>query len=190
MARPVDLLPVHTIGHSTRPLDEFVELLQGARVGRLVDVRSIPRSRMNPLYNLDNLPEALAPFQIRHTIIPELGGRRGRQRGVDPDVNGYWNNQSFHNYADYALSAEFQAGLERLKALHLETPCAIMCSEAVWWRCHRRLIADYLLADDWRVVHIMARGRLEPAKVTPGAVRRGDVLVYPASRQPRASDAR
>lgn len=184
MSMPNDIPPVHTIGHSTRPLEEFVELLQSASVRCLVDVRSIPRSRTNPQYNLQTLPEALAQFQIRHTIIPELGGRRGRQHEVDPAVNGFWNNQSFHNYADHALSAEFRDGLERLKALHLEVPCAIMCSEAVWWRCHRRLIADYLLTDGWPVMHIMARGRIESAKVTPGAVRHGDVVVYPAEPVP------
>ena len=188
MTVPADSCPIHTIGHSTRPLDEFVELLQAANVRCLVDVRSIPRSRTNPQYNLQTLPEALAQFQIRHTIIPELGGRRGRQREVEPEVNGYWNNQSFHNYADHALSQEFHRGLERLKALHLETPCAIMCSEAVWWRCHRRIIADYLLTDGWPVVHIMARGRLEPAKVTPGAVRRNGALVYPAAADAALAD--
>lgn len=184
-----DLFPVHTIGHSTRPLDEFAELLQAAKVQCLVDVRSIPRSRTNPQYNLQTLPEALAQFQIRHTIIPELGGRRGRQRAIDPEVNAYWRNQSFHNYADYALSDEFHQGLGRLKALHREVSCAMMCSEAVWWRCHRRIIADYLLTEGWPVVHIMAHGRLEPAKVTPGAVRQGRLLVYPAEPEARRSGA-
>jgi uncharacterized protein (DUF488 family) len=189
MTIPADVFPVHTIGHSTRPLDEFVGLLQAAKVRCLVDVRSIPRSRTNPQYNLDSLPDALAQFQLRHTIIHELGGRRPLQRAVDPDVNGYWNNQSFHNYADYAMSEEFRQGVERLKALHLATPCAIMCSEAVWWRCHRRIIADYILTDGWPVVHIMAPGKLEPAKVTPAAIRQKAVLSYPDEPHGCASEA-
>jgi uncharacterized protein (DUF488 family) len=189
MTIPAEPFPIHTIGHSTRRLEEFVDLLQAAKVRCLVDVRSIPRSRTNPQYNLDTLPDALAQFQLRHTIIPELGGRRSRQRAVDPSVNGYWNNQSFHNYADFAMSEEFREGLERLKALHLEVPCAIMCSEAVWWRCHRRIIADYLLADGLTVLHIMARGRLEPANLTPAAIRQGAVLSYPGEPDASPSNA-
>ena len=173
-----DPVPICTIGHSTRPIEEFVDLLREARVRHLVDVRSIPRSRTNPQYNLETLPNTLERFQIGHTIIPALGGRRGRQKSVG-QVNGFWENQSFHNYADHALSAEFRGGLEQLKTLHTEVPCAIMCSEAVWWRCHRRIIADYLLADGWPVTHIMGSGRLEPAKMTPAAVREGFALVYP-----------
>ena len=171
--------PIYTVGHSTRTMEEFVELLRSAQVQRLVDVRSIPRSRTNPQYNLDSLPETLSAWQINHTIIPELGGRRSRQKAVAPEVNGFWSNQSFHNYADYAMSAEFRAGLERLMALSLEAPCAIMCSEAVWWRCHRRIIADYLLLQGRTVSHIMGNGRIELAKKTPAAVTKGDVLIYP-----------
>ena len=179
MSRDGDERPIYTVGHSTRTIEEFIELLRGAAVQRLVDVRSIPRSRTNPVYNLDSLPESLSAFQIRHTIIPELGGRRNRQKSVAPEVNGFWNNQSFHNYADYALSAEFRVGLERLMALSREASCAIMCSEAVWWRCHRRIIADYLLLHGRTVCHIMGNGRIEAAKRTPAAVAEGGVLVYP-----------
>ena len=172
--------PIYTVGHSTRTIEEFVELLRAAKVQRLVDVRSIPRSRTNPQYNLDSLPETLSAWQIGHTIIPELGGRRSRQKTVAPELNGYWNNQSFHNYADYAMSAEFRTGLELLMELSLDAPCAIMCSEAVWWRCHRRIIADYLLLEGRVVCHIMGNGRIDPAKITPAAIARDDVLVYPA----------
>ena len=171
---------IYTVGHSTRTLDEFVEILREAGVRRLVDVRSIPRSRTNPQYNLDSLPDALAERQIGHTIIDALGGRRRRQTEVPPEVNGYWKNQSFHNYADYAMSASFRAGLEQLLALGLETPCAIMCSEAVWWRCHRRIIADYVLAYGRPVLHLMGRGRIEQANQTPAAVRSDAILTYPA----------
>lgn len=170
---------IFTIGHSTRTFDEFVDLLHGAKVRRLVDVRSIPRSRTNPQYNIDALPETLAERQIAHTIIPKLGGRRGRQKNVSQDVNAFWKNQNFHNYADYAMSTEFQAGLDHLIALNREHCCAIMCSEAVWWRCHRRIIADYLLKQGHAVFHLMGAGRVEVARQTPAAVTDGKFLTYP-----------
>ena len=172
--------PIYTIGHSTRSLEEFVDILRDGGVGCVVDVRSIPRSRTNPQYNLDTFPEALAGWQIRHRFIAELGGRRSRQKDVDPDVNGFWQNQSFHNYADYALSDTFQEGLRQLEEIAAATPCAVMCSEAVWWRCHRRIIADYLLSGGRSVLHLMGRGRIEPAKMTPGARKDGERVVYPA----------
>ena len=174
-----DAHPIYTVGHSTRSIEEFVGLLRAGHVQRLVDVRSIPRSRTNPQFNLDTLPDTLAPWQIRHTSIPELGGRRSRQKEVAADVNGFWTNQSFHNYADYAMSEAFRQGLEQLVQLSVEVPCAIMCSEAVWWRCHRRIIADYLLADDRTVLHLMGHGRIEPAKMTPAAMFHDGVLSYP-----------
>lgn len=186
MTDPLDP-PIYTIGHSTRPLTEFVELLRAAKVRHLIDVRTIPRSRTNPQYNLDTLPDSLRSFQIGHSIIPELGGRRGRQPAIEPEVNGYWRHQSFHNYADHALSDEFHDGLAQLKAFQLQSSCAIMCAEAVWWRCHRRIITDYLIADGSPVFHIMGRGRLEPAKITPAAVRQGRGLVYPAAQDVTAS---
>ncbi len=172
--------PIYTIGHSTRSIEGFVDLLRSGGVQHLVDVRTIPRSRTNPQYNLDTLPDTLAQCQIRYTIIPELGGRRSRQPGVAPEINGYWANQSFHNYADYAMSEAFRHGLDELTAISAQTRCAIMCAEAVWWRCHRRIIADYLLADGRAVLHLMGKDRIEPAKITPGAVRSGRVLTYPS----------
>ncbi len=176
MAEP---LPIHTIGHSTRTIEEFVELLRAGNVQLLVDVRSIPRSRTNPVYNLDTLPETLSAWQIRHRIIHELGGRRGRQKQVPPEVNGFWTNRSFHNYADYAMSEAFRCGLDQLIEIGAETRCAIMCSEAVWWRCHRRIIAEYLLLRGLNVLHLMGKDRIEPAKMNPAAVARGNVLAYP-----------
>jgi len=170
---------IYTIGHSTRTIEEFVDILRGVDVRCVVDVRTIPRSRTNPGYNLDILPETLAGWQIRHRYISELGGRRGRQKNVPPELNGFWDNQSFHNYADYALSGDFRAGLDELAGMARETPCAIMCSEAVWWRCHRRIIADYLLADGWTVFHLMSRGRTESARLTPAASLSLGSILYP-----------
>ena len=172
--------PVYTIGHSTRTIPEFVGLLQIAAVDLVVDIRSVPRSRTNPQYNLDLLPDALASWQIGHTQIPELGGLRHKSKTVPPEVNAFWINQSFHNYADYALSDAFRLGLSRLLELSQGRRCAIMCSEAVWWRCHRRIVADYLLNVGRTVFHLMAPARTEPATMTKAAVAEEDWLVYPA----------
>lgn len=147
----------------------------------LVDVRKIPKSRTNPQFNLDTLAASLSPWQIGHHYIPELGGRRNRSFDVAPAVNDFWRNRSFHNYADYALSDDFAAGFAELTEFARQRPTAIMCSEAVWWRCHRRIIADYLISQDWRVFHLMGKGRVERAKMTPAATRDGERLIYPAS---------
>jgi len=172
--------PVFTIGHSTRSIAEFVELLRVGEVTRVVDVRTVPRSRHNPQYNLDVLAGELAEYQVGHEYIRELGGLRGKAPEVAPEVNGLWRNRSFHNYADYALSGAFRAGLARLIELAENERCAIMCAEAVWWRCHRRIIADYLLAGGRSVLHLMGPDRAEPASLTPGAVACDGVVTYPA----------
>lgn len=161
--------PVFTIGHSTRTIEQFVDLLRAGQVDMLVDIRSTPRSRTNPQYNLDTLLEALAGWQIGHIRIDELGGRRPKSKTVPPEVNAFWINQSFHNYADYALSDEFGHGFEQLQALSAERRCAEMSSEAVWWRCHRRFVADYLLSEGREVFHLMAADRVDPAKINPAA---------------------
>jgi uncharacterized protein (DUF488 family) len=123
---------------------------------------------------------SLAPFGISYELMAMLGGRRGIAKSVSPDVNGLWRNLSFHNYADYALSEEFSAGLRHLLERGREERCSIMCSEAVWWRCHRRIVADYLVASGETVLHIMGPGRFEPAQLTRGAEIRSDgKLVYP-----------
>ena len=173
-------LPAYTIGHSTRSIDEFVQLLQAADVTLVIDVRTIRGSRANPQYNAETLPRSLAESGIGYTPIAELGGRRSRQKSVSPEVNAYWHNRSFHNYADYAMSAEFEIGLHRLLALSADTSCALMCAEAVWWRCHRRIIADYLLLRGRVVLHLMDKGRVEPASMTPTALVQGKLLVYPS----------
>ena len=174
------MLPIYTIGHSTRTIPEFAELLRAGPVRLVVDVRTVPRSRTNPQYNADALPDALEQYQVGYERIAELGGLRGKARDVPPDVNGFWQNRSFHNYADYALSKAFEAGLDHLLREADARPTAIMCSEAVWWRCHRRIIADYLLARGRTVLHLMGKGRVEPARITPGASERDGRLVYPA----------
>ena len=125
------------------------------------------------------LPGELAPFEVGYQRIAELGGLRGRSKDVPPEVNGFWENQSFHNYADYALSDDFERALEQLNSVASERRTAIMCAEAVWWRCHRRIIADYLLLRVRSVFHLMGEGRRDPAKITPAATERDGHLVYP-----------
>ena len=173
-------LPVYTIGHSTRSIAAFVELLRVGRVELVVDIRSIARSRTNPHYNLDRLPAALAEYQIGHTQIPQLGGLRKKSATIPPEVNGYWINRSFHNYADYALSGDFRTGLDRLLELAGGRRSAIMCAEAVWWRCHRRIVADYLLHEGREVFHLMDRSRADPARMNEAARVGAGGLVYPA----------
>lgn len=178
-------LPFFTIGHSTRSLEAFIELLSGSQVDRVVDIRKIPMSRTNPQFNEDTLTPALAAFQISYGHVAALGGLRGKSRLVAPQVNGFWTNESFHNYADYALSPEFRRGLDQLLDEGGKQRCAIMCSEAVWWRCHRRIVADYLIANGETVFHIMGEGRLEPAQLTPAAVIQSDTAIhYPAEGAP------
>ena len=179
------MLPVYTIGHSTRTIPEFAELLRAGPVSLVIDVRTVPRSRTNPQYNSDVLAHELEPYQVGYERIAELGGLRGRSRDVDPDTNAFWENQSFHNYADYALSPAFAEGLDRLIKQADERPTAIMCAEAVWWRCHRRIIADYLLLRGRAVLHLMGGDRVEPARMTPAAKERDGRLVYPAPVESR-----
>jgi hypothetical protein len=173
--------PFFTVGHSTHAIEEFVALLTDLDVELVADVRTVPRSRKNPQYNRDVLSTTLRAFKLDYIHIPELGGLRSH-RPVPPEVNGFWQNESFHNYADYAMSEEFRAGLRRLRELGHVQRCVVMCAEAVWWRCHRRIIADYLIAAGETVIHILAKGRTEPARLTdaagPGP---NGVLVYPAS---------
>jgi uncharacterized protein (DUF488 family) len=171
---------LYTIGHSTRTLDELIAILREAGVTRLVDVRAIPRSRSNPQFNIDTLPAALGAAGIDYHHLPALGGRRGHTRGDTPSRNTLWKVQAFRNYADYAQTLPFRRGLDDLVRLASERPAAIMCAEAVWWRCHRRLVTDYMLVGGWQVVHLMAPGSRQDAALTAGAVPQPDGSIeYP-----------
>lgn len=173
--------PFYTIGHGTRPLRDFVDLLRSVDVALLIDVRTMPRSRTNPQYNREALPQSLQPLGIGYAHIASLGGLRGRARDVPPTLNAFWDNDSFHNYADYAMSAAFRDGLSHLRKLGAARRCAIMCAETVWWRCHRRIIADYLLAAGDGVFHILGPGHVEEAHMTAAArLQPGGRLAYPA----------
>jgi uncharacterized protein (DUF488 family) len=172
---------LYTIGHSTRSAAELIAILRAFGVVHLVDIRSIPRSRTNPQFNLDTLPATLRRAKIGYTHLAELGGRRSKSRLVDPSLNAGWEKAPFHNYADYAETAEFRQGLSALLALAQRETCAVMCAEAVWWRCHRRILTDHVLAHGVPVVHLFSATKAEPASLTPFAVvgARGTIS-YPA----------
>ena len=171
-----------SVGHSNRSIDEFLDILRHARVALVLDVRSFPRSRSNTVFNIDTLPDDLAGDGIAYQHMPSLGGRRSIQPDVDHATNALWRVRGFHNYADYAFSETFSQGFSKLVELGQETRLAMMCSEAVWWRCHRRIITDYLLAGGHPVDHLMGAGRIQAAKMTPGAmVIDGNKVAYPAA---------
>lgn len=174
---------VYTVGHSTRPCEELIDLLQESAIDLLVDVRSIPRSRTNPQFNVDALPPVLAAARIGYRHLAALGGLRGRPKGQAESPNSFWTSAGFRNYADYACTPAFRAGLTELAGLAQSNTAAIMCAESLWWRCHRRIIADYMLAAGVEVVHIMGPGTTEPARLTPEAVPQPDgSLHYPAAQ--------
>ena len=174
--------PIFTVGHSARSIPEFADLLRCGPASLVVDVRTVARSRRNPQFNEDVLGAELGEFQLGYTRIPALGGLRGRSTKVPKFVNAFWENDSFHNYADHALSPEFSGGLAELLDLSLTRPCAIMCAESVWWRCHRRIIADYLLARGKTVLHLMGSNRIDQARLTPDAKIMDDKIIYPGRR--------
>ena len=160
---------VFTIGHSTRTVADFVAMLRESSVTLLADIRSIPRSRATPQFNADTFPADLAASGIAYRHLTALGGRRHHRRGAPPSLNTFWQVVAFRNYADYAETAEFRAGLDELVGLARESRCAIMCAEAVWWRCHRRIVADYLMTGGTQVKHIMGPHKVIDAVLTVGA---------------------
>lgn len=172
-------LPFYTIGHSTRTIDAFVELLRAAEVTVVADIRSIPRSRTNPQYNRDALPKSLAAFQIEYEHIAGLGGLRGKTKTVPADTNGSWENSSFRNYADYALTPSFRDGLDELIGVGRKQRCAMMCAEAVWWRCHRRIVTYHLSARGESVFHLMGVDKVVSASLTKGALVQNGSVTYP-----------
>ncbi|HLI21664.1 MAG TPA: DUF488 domain-containing protein [Stellaceae bacterium] len=173
-------MTVFTIGHSTRPLAAFIAALRSAGVDALADIRRFPKSRRYPHFNSERLAPALAAEGIEYRHIPELGGRRGKRSDGQPSPNTLWRQEPFRNYADYAETPEFRAAFDQLRAMSQDKTVAIMCAEAVWWQCHRRIVADYLLAAGYSVEHIFDDKKREPATLTPGAQPRGDgTVVYP-----------
>jgi uncharacterized protein (DUF488 family) len=158
---------IWTIGHSTRTIDGFISLLKENEIKLLVDVRAWPGSKRYPQFNKDALAESLNAHGIRYEHFPELGGKR---KSKADSRNTAWRNASFRGYADYMETEQFQKGIERLLDVAPDAgPTAIMCAEAVWWRCHRSLIADYLKARGVEVLHILGANKVEPHPYTPAA---------------------
>src|SRR5688500_7531786 len=168
---------VFTIGHSTRSIEDFLELLRVHGVTCLLDVRTVPRSRHNPQFNRDTLPESLRQAVIAYGHMPELGGLRHARAD---SRNMVWRNSPFRGYADYMQTPEFEAGIETLIATATRERSAIMCAEAVPWRCHRSLIADALVVRGIPVKHIMSATRANLHVLTPFANVHGTHLTYPA----------
>jgi len=165
-----------TIGHSTRPIAEFIALLRQHGVEQLVDIRTIPRSRHNPQFNSGALAKSLDHEGIAYTHIKELGGLRHPRRD---SINSGWRNASFRGYADYMQTEEFEEAVRRLLELCAQKLCAVMCAEAVPWRCHRSLLADALVARGLPVEHILSGSRRDVHSLTPFAQIQNDRVVYP-----------
>ena len=170
---------IFTIGHSTRPFDKFVEILEGFRIEVVVDVRTIPKSRHNPQFNLDSLRDGLEAQNIEYIHLAGLGGLRPTAAA---SMNTGWKNSSFRGYADYMQTFEFMNSLEQLITIAREKVTVIMCAEAVPWRCHRSLIGDALLIRGFTVDDIMNGTTSKPHKMTPWAKVDGYTITYPGDR--------
>jgi uncharacterized protein (DUF488 family) len=177
---PTSRRRIFTIGHGVRSAHDVVDELSGVGVRRLVDVRTAPGSRRNPQFRRDALADVLAGSGIAYEWRRDLGGFR-KPRPDSP--HQAIRNESFRGYADYMDTAEFRAALDWLEATAIDTPSAIVCAESVWWRCHRRMIADALLVEGWDVVHLLPGGRSQPHRLHPDARVEGSRLVYDAGRR-------
>ena len=179
-------LPLFTVGHSNRTIEAFIDVLLSEQIELVVDVRRLPGSRRYPQFDEDALRSSLTAAGIGMVRNAALTGRRPVSHDVPFETNALWRNRSFHNYADHALSDDFREGLSELRRAGHEQRAAVMCSEAVWWRCHRRIIADHLIAHDEQVIHLLEPDRSQPAELTAGAVLDGTgAVVYPASAPSR-----
>jgi uncharacterized protein (DUF488 family) len=171
--------PILTVGHSTHPIEVFLELLRGAGAEQVVDVRRFPASRRNPQYGGGALTDALGEYAIGYEHVGELGGRRPVLRG---SCNDGWQTSGFRSYADHLRSPEFADGVARLEGLARRSRAVVMCAEAAWWRCHRRVLADVLVMRGWEVRHLMTGGRLVDHRSPDFMIAADDGLpCYPAA---------
>ncbi|MDR0505572.1 MAG: DUF488 domain-containing protein [Dysgonamonadaceae bacterium] len=166
---------IYTIGHSTRSMDEFIAMLQSFGIKQLVDIRSLPGSNKFPQFNKENLEVLLPEKGVKYIYMEDLGGRRK----VRPDSkNTRWKNISFRGYADYMESETFKKAVVRLEEIALQAPTAYMCAEALWWRCHRSMVSDYLKAKGWTVLHIMDIDKVQEHSYTSPAKVSGSHVSY------------
>jgi uncharacterized protein (DUF488 family) len=176
-------LTVWTVGHSTRSIEEFLSLLTSFQIQVLIDVRTFPGSRRYPQFNKERLNASLADAGIDYLHFPDLGGRR---RAKPDSLNMAWRNESFRGYADYMETEAFRAAIDRLVEVARKRHCVVMCAEALWWRCHRSLISDYLKVRDANIVHITGAGKSEghpftsAARIIDGELSYRGVLETPA----------
>lgn len=170
---------IFTIGHSTRPIQEFIDLLQAEQIGLVIDVRTIPKSRHNPQFNTQELARRLESIQINYLHMRGLGGLRHTSKD---SINVGWRNASFRGFADYMQTKEFEDNVQQLVQLLERQKTAIMCAEAVPWRCHRSLIADALFVRGVRPVHIMGKNSLHVHELTPWAKVEGVRITYPKAQ--------
>lgn len=178
MTKKIKPYEIFTVGHSTKSLPELAGLLKSFGISHVADVRTIPRSRHNPQFNRRHLMKALAPYRIRYRHMAGLGGLR---RARKDSANGAWRNASFRGFADYMQTREFVRNLQRLIRFARRRRVAVMCAEAVPWRCHRSLIADALTVRKFEVLHILGPHRAQPHRMTPWAKVRGVKIGYPAT---------
>jgi uncharacterized protein (DUF488 family) len=172
-------MKVWTVGHSTQPLGAFVALLVAHDIAQVADIRTVPRSRRHPQFDTGALARSLPERGVAYVHLPRLGGWRHANADSPNDA---WRNLSFRGYADYAMGEEFADGLAQLREIAAEQRTAMMCSEALWWRCHRRLVADRLLVAGDTVCHIRSDGRLSEHELTPFATVQPDgVITYAAT---------
>ncbi len=170
---------VYTIGHSTHSIEEFIGMLAAHGIEQVVDVRTIPKSRHNPQFNSDAFPDSLKSARIEYVHLPTLGGLRHARKD---SPNSGWENASFRGFADYMQTPEFEEGLLKLIELAGKRKTAIMCAEALPWRCHRSLIADALTVRGITVMDIMSRASAKPHSMTPWAEVKGTTITYPKSQ--------
>ena len=175
--KPSEKPTIYTIGHSTRTIEEFLELLFSFNIKIVADIRRLPGSRKYPQFDQDTLKKSLEENEIDYVYIEDLGGRRPAKKD---SKNTTWRNKSFQGYADYMETDSFSDGVVELAKFAYEQPTAMMCSEAVWWRCHRSMVSDYLKAKGWEVLHIMALGKATEHPYTSPARVVGDQVVYSA----------
>ena len=171
---------IYTIGHSTRTLDEFIAILHSLQVKTLVDIRSLPGSRKYPQFDKENLEIEMPAHDIEYLYMKGLGGRRKVNKN---STNTRWMNASFRAYADYMETVDFKTAIEELESIALQSPTAYMCAEAVWWRCHRSLVSDYLKAKGWKVMHIMGIGKVQEHSYTSPARLIGDTVCYTEDKE-------
>ena len=162
MDRPV----IYTMGHSTHPIDEFISMLQSFSISIVADIRNYPGSRRYPHFNEEDLEHSLKENGIGYVHMKELGGRR---KPLPNSVNTNWRNDAFRGYADYMQTEDFKNAMIKLEDLAMKEPTAYMCSEAVWWRCHRALVSDYLKVRGWRVMHVMGADKIQEHPYTSAA---------------------